>query len=82
MIPQPPGRDPRIQRLLPPLPVGSPPKQPTRAAVIGGGIAGLSAATALAERGVAVTVLEREPQARAAASPGGTLCSPMAPPSP
>lgn len=31
-----------------------------RVAVIGGGIAGLAAATALAERGVAVTVLERE----------------------
>jgi isorenieratene synthase len=30
--------------------------------VIGGGIAGLAAATGLAERGVAVTVLEREPQ--------------------
>ena len=33
-----------------------------RAVVIGGGIAGLAAATTLAERGVAVTVLEREPQ--------------------
>ncbi|MEU1277969.1 FAD-dependent oxidoreductase [Streptomyces sp. NPDC005805] len=32
-----------------------------RAAVVGGGIAGLAAATALAERGVAVTLFEREP---------------------
>ena len=62
MIPQPPGRDPRIQRHLPPRPVGSPPAQPARVAVIGGGIAGLAAATALAERGIAVTVLERDPQ--------------------
>ena len=62
MIPQPPGRDPRIQRHLPPRPIGSPPAQPARVAVIGGGIAGLAAATALAERGIAVTVLERDPQ--------------------
>jgi isorenieratene synthase len=33
---------------------------PPRAAVVGGGIAGLTAATALAERGVQVTVYERE----------------------
>ncbi|MFP1153094.1 FAD-dependent oxidoreductase [Mycobacterium sherrisii] len=32
-----------------------------RAVVVGGGIAGLTAATALAERGVAVDVVEREP---------------------
>lgn len=36
------------------------PRRP-RAAVVGGGIAGLAAATGLAERGVAVDVLEREP---------------------
>lgn len=34
----------------------------TRAAVIGGGIAGVAAATALCERGVDVTLLEREAQ--------------------
>lgn len=33
-----------------------------RVVVVGGGIAGLTAALALAERGVAVTVIEREPQ--------------------
>ncbi|HYO66213.1 MAG TPA: FAD-dependent oxidoreductase, partial [Archangium sp.] len=32
-----------------------------RVAVVGGGLAGLAAATLLAERGVSVTVLEREP---------------------
>lgn len=36
------------------------PRRP-RVAVVGGGIAGLAAATGLAERGVAVEVLEREP---------------------
>ncbi|XXT21322.1 FAD-dependent oxidoreductase [Sorangium sp. So ce429] len=34
---------------------------PVRAVVVGGGIAGVSAATVLAERGVSVTLLEREP---------------------
>nr|AYM54227.1 amine oxidase [Sorangium cellulosum] len=34
---------------------------PVRAVVVGGGIAGVSAATVLAERGVSVTVIEREP---------------------
>ncbi|HEX2300851.1 MAG TPA: FAD-dependent oxidoreductase, partial [Pseudonocardiaceae bacterium] len=37
------------------------PRQP-RVAVVGGGIAGVSAAAALAERGVEVHLLEREPQ--------------------
>lgn len=34
---------------------------PLRAVVVGGGIAGIAAATVLAERGVTVTLLEREP---------------------
>ncbi len=38
------------------------PGGPKRAVVIGGGIAGLAAATTLAENGVVVTVLEREAQ--------------------
>ena len=38
-----------------------PPLRDTRVVVIGGGFAGLSAATALAERGVAVTLLEARP---------------------
>jgi isorenieratene synthase len=36
------------------------PSQPTSAIVIGGGLAGLAAAVVLAERGVGVTVVERE----------------------
>lgn len=36
------------------------PEQPATAIVVGGGLAGLAAAVVLAERGVAVTVLERE----------------------
>jgi len=56
-----PGRDPLAE--LHPGPSGRPdvnhlPQRP-RVAVVGGGVAGLSAAVALAERGVAVTVLER-----------------------
>lgn len=56
------GRDRRARRLdaVPGAPrfTGAPP--PTTA-VIGGGIAGLAAATALAERGMRVTLYEREP---------------------
>ncbi|HBX80669.1 MAG TPA: isorenieratene synthase [Propionibacteriaceae bacterium] len=52
-----PGRDPRAVRH--PGPAGTPRvTEPRSATVIGGGIAGLTAATALAERGVRVTVLE------------------------
>lgn len=54
----------RRRRTLP-APLGLPdagalPSRP-RVAVVGGGIAGLAAATGLAERGVAVEVIEREP---------------------
>ncbi|SDQ31939.1 NAD(P)/FAD-dependent oxidoreductase [Actinopolyspora saharensis] len=59
----PPGRDPKA--VLHPAPRGhadaSRLDAPPRVVVVGGGIAGLSAAVGLAERGVAVTVLEREP---------------------
>ncbi|MEU3184022.1 FAD-dependent oxidoreductase [Streptomyces sp. NPDC006923] len=55
------GRDRRARRVEPPggrpRVVGPPPD----VGVIGGGIAGLAAATALAERGVRVTLYEREP---------------------
>ncbi|MEU3278514.1 FAD-dependent oxidoreductase [Streptomyces antibioticus] len=56
------GRDRRARVLLPAagtrrVPGGRPPTT----AVVGGGIAGLAAATALAERGVRVTLHEREP---------------------
>ncbi|GAB3913397.1 isorenieratene synthase [Microlunatus endophyticus] len=55
-----PGRDRRAE-LLPAI-AGRPVADHGRSvAVIGGGIAGLAAATALLERGVAVTVLERQP---------------------
>ncbi len=56
-----PGRDRRAERH--PGPAGrSRCPQGTRVAVVGGGIAGLAAAATLAERGVAVTVLERQAQ--------------------
>ncbi|GGU49149.1 isorenieratene synthase [Streptomyces lavendofoliae] len=56
------GRD-RRARMVAPLP-GLPrvTGEPPRAAVVGGGIAGLAAATGLAERGVRVTLYEREQQ--------------------
>ncbi|MFJ8801972.1 FAD-dependent oxidoreductase [Streptomyces sp. NPDC102487] len=56
------GRD-RRARVLTPRP-GAPRfdgATPPTTAVVGGGIAGLAAATALAERGVRVTLYEREP---------------------
>lgn len=55
--------DRRIVRHLAPTGVGhaSALTRRPRAVVVGGGIAGLAAATGLAERGVAVEVLEREP---------------------
>ena len=50
---------------LGPLPVrahpGAQPQPPRAAVVVGGGIAGVAAATVLAERGIATTLLEREP---------------------
>jgi len=57
-----PGADPRAVRHPPASPVAdaSVPERPT-AVVVGGGIAGLTAATALAERGVAVTLVEAQP---------------------
>jgi isorenieratene synthase len=57
-----PGRDPRAVRHAPPAPsrTSRPDRQPT-AVVVGGGIAGLAAATGLAECGVAVTLIEAAP---------------------
>jgi carotenoid phi-ring synthase / carotenoid chi-ring synthase len=57
-----PGRDPRAVRhpAAAPAPTGHVGRQPT-AVVVGGGIAGLAAATGLAERGVAVTLVEAAP---------------------
>ncbi|QVQ54255.1 FAD-dependent oxidoreductase [Spiractinospora alimapuensis] len=52
--------DPLAETIAPPAPRGPRPALPPRAAVVGGGIAGMAAATALCERGVHVTVFERE----------------------
>ncbi len=60
-----PGAD-RCAEYHPPTPATEPRTgwagQPPHVAVVGGGIAGLAAACGLAERGVRVTLLEREPQ--------------------
>jgi len=58
--PQRPGRDKRVERHA--GPAGATWIEGRSVVVVGGGIAGLSAAATLAERGVAVTVLEREEQ--------------------
>jgi isorenieratene synthase len=53
--------DPRAERHSPPRPTGSAdPSGRRRVAVIGAGIAGLAAATALAERGIDVELFEKE----------------------
>jgi isorenieratene synthase len=54
------GRAHRVVRSRPDLPRTV--SEPVTAVVVGGGIAGVSAALLLAERGVTVTLLEREPQ--------------------
>jgi isorenieratene synthase len=56
-----PGRDPRAVRHPPEKAAALTPGPPHRPVlVVGGGIAGLTAATALAERGIPVVVVERE----------------------
>ncbi|POX43296.1 isorenieratene synthase [Streptomyces sp. Ru73] len=55
------GRDRRARVLLPRPGRARVEGEPPSTAVIGGGIAGLAAATALAERGVRVTLHEKEP---------------------
>ena len=72
MKPWRPGRDARAVRVDPPAPRGTGQGRP-RVVVVGGGIAGLAAATGLAERGVAVTLLEAQP---AAGRPGQGLAGP------
>jgi isorenieratene synthase len=54
-----PGRDSRAE-LIPATPGRPSAGRPLSVAVIGGGIAGIAAATALSERGVQVTLLERQ----------------------
>lgn len=58
-----PGRDPRARRVDGGSDAGLLPRldRPQRVVVAGGGIAGVAAAAVLAERGAAVTVLERAP---------------------
>lgn len=62
-----PGRDTAAHRHPAPQPAGGDDGRPfagerPEVVVVGGGIAGLAAAVALVERGVGVTLLEREPQ--------------------
>ncbi|WP_017597322.1 FAD-dependent oxidoreductase [Nocardiopsis lucentensis] len=52
--------DPRAEVIDPAPPTGPEAADAPRAAIVGGGIAGLAAATALSERGVRATVFERE----------------------
>ncbi|MFJ7239512.1 FAD-dependent oxidoreductase [Streptomyces olivaceus] len=58
---RPPGRDRRAEIVVPPPGRERIEGGPPSVAVIGGGIAGLAAATALAEHGVRVVLHEREP---------------------
>ncbi len=60
MTPHRAGRDIRAEPLVPPAPRGLRPATAPRVAVVGGGIAGLAAATALAERGVGTVLMERD----------------------
>ena len=57
-----PGLDPRAERHTARVPAGPPDPAPdlSPVVVVGGGIAGLAAATGLAERGVPVVLIERE----------------------
>ncbi|MGA8047181.1 MAG: FAD-dependent oxidoreductase, partial [Dermatophilaceae bacterium] len=55
-----PGRDARAVHHPPPAPTGPARADTPHVVVVGGGIAGLAAATALSERGLEVTLIERE----------------------